>query len=60
MEYSLAMKCEDHKEWKNGCLSEPQFPHLQSGDNTLQSCFRRIKGDDALEASSTNGLHPLS
>ena len=53
MEYSVATKSDEHKECKNGYLSEPQFPPLQSGDNTFQRHFRRIKGHAALEASST-------
>ena len=53
MEYSVAIQSDEHKEWKNGYLSEPQFPPLQSGDNSFQRCFRRIKGHAALEAPST-------
>lgn len=53
MEYSVATKSDEHTECKNGYLSEPQFPPLQSGDNTFQKCFRMIKGHAALEASST-------
>ena len=39
MEYSVATKSDEHTECKNGYLSEPQFPPLQSGDNTFQKCF---------------------
>lgn len=59
--YSVALKCDDHKEGKNGYLTKPQFPYLQSGDNALQRYFMRIKGDDASKAQIKPGcrLYPL-
>lgn len=31
MQYSVALKCDDHGEQKHGYLTEPQFSYLQSG-----------------------------
>lgn len=49
-QHSVALKCDDREEGKDGYLAKPQFPYLPSRDNTSQKCFMRIKGDDASKA----------
>ena len=43
MEQSVATKSDEHKECKNGYLSEPQFLPLQSGNNTFQRLLGGLK-----------------
>lgn len=63
MQYSVALKCDDHEEWKNGYLPKPQFPDLQNGGSVSKRFLGRIKEDDVIKASSANQpdcrLYPL-